>query len=645
MFSNNFRANVSPFKLNVNPNEPNVGVCLCGGGSRAMVAAMGQLRALKHLGLLKKTTALSTVSGGSWVGSTYSFLPQGINEDDYLGEYVANPAKLTLTEQQASPPEFALDYLHEKSIAHRINTHFSFADIAIEAIYLASVQRIPAHMIWQTMIGRRILEPYGLYTPDSNQIPTTTFTNNSDSKQQIIEKNPQLDQEGFHLAHPTTESTPNRPYLICNFSMFVKTKGRASFGDLVAGHSSPYFTGIPGKPDAEDANGLAVGGGGVENFAFNSTLTAIEGQNAIINQQRQWSLEDAIGTSSAFFAETLHDLVSRWTNNPHEMKNHLMTMDEDKYQTLTQKHSSHKAHSFLRNPRRYLKGIAIDIFSVFLRFIGKEKQFLLSNVKKLSAMIPAYHSWPVADAQKATELTQPKPNHFADGGSLENTGVGGLLSYANIDRVISFVNSTTPLNITELGIFDLDHTEIPNTRFLIDAQIPPLFGYKPFDTKEGYRPFKQTDDSAQRHNQIFEYTAFAPFLIALIEASGENFTTNVAIVKTQLKVLENCWFGIEARENIDLLMVYTTKVRSWFDQLAPEVQALMGDFDDSEAYHRFPYYNTVDKTELSPQESNLLASLTAWSVASPQYAHLFKSMYQEEHSESKEAAFECTEVD
>src|SRR4051794_24334499 len=48
----------------------NVGVCLSGGGSRALTAGMGQLRALNKItangqSLLAQAKALSTVSGGS----------------------------------------------------------------------------------------------------------------------------------------------------------------------------------------------------------------------------------------------------------------------------------------------------------------------------------------------------------------------------------------------------------------------------------------------------------------------------------------------------------------------------------------------------------------------------------------------------
>jgi predicted acylesterase/phospholipase RssA len=58
----------------------NVGLCLSGGGTRACAAGMGQLRALASLqangaSLLSQIKALSTVSGGSWLGVPYQFLP------------------------------------------------------------------------------------------------------------------------------------------------------------------------------------------------------------------------------------------------------------------------------------------------------------------------------------------------------------------------------------------------------------------------------------------------------------------------------------------------------------------------------------------------------------------------------------------
>ena len=72
-----------------------VGVCLSGGGSRAASASMGELRGLRSLGLLDQVSALSTVSGGSWAGVTFTYLPSDISDDEFLGGVVPNPGDLT----------------------------------------------------------------------------------------------------------------------------------------------------------------------------------------------------------------------------------------------------------------------------------------------------------------------------------------------------------------------------------------------------------------------------------------------------------------------------------------------------------------------------------------------------------------------
>jgi hypothetical protein len=66
--------------LTLPPTPGRVGVCLSGGGSRALAAGMGKLRALKQLTangapVLGQVRALSTVSGGSWLGVPFIFLP------------------------------------------------------------------------------------------------------------------------------------------------------------------------------------------------------------------------------------------------------------------------------------------------------------------------------------------------------------------------------------------------------------------------------------------------------------------------------------------------------------------------------------------------------------------------------------------
>lgn len=52
--------------------EPKIGIALSGGGSRAIAFHLGCLRALHRLGLLERCRVLSTVSGGSVIGTLYA---------------------------------------------------------------------------------------------------------------------------------------------------------------------------------------------------------------------------------------------------------------------------------------------------------------------------------------------------------------------------------------------------------------------------------------------------------------------------------------------------------------------------------------------------------------------------------------------
>ena len=46
-------------------------ICLSGGGTRAMVAALGALRGLEYLDLLGHTDLLVSVSGGTWTSGPF----------------------------------------------------------------------------------------------------------------------------------------------------------------------------------------------------------------------------------------------------------------------------------------------------------------------------------------------------------------------------------------------------------------------------------------------------------------------------------------------------------------------------------------------------------------------------------------------
>jgi len=68
----------------------NVAICLSGGGSRALSAGIGELKALETVSLssnslLSQAIALSTVSGGSWLGVPFVYLPVSVSDAHFLG--------------------------------------------------------------------------------------------------------------------------------------------------------------------------------------------------------------------------------------------------------------------------------------------------------------------------------------------------------------------------------------------------------------------------------------------------------------------------------------------------------------------------------------------------------------------------------
>ena len=224
---------------------------------------------------------------------------------------------------------------------------------------------------------------------------------------------------------------------------------------------------------------------------------------------------------------------------------------------------------------------------------------------------------------------------FADGGNLENTGIGGALVYEDIDNLIAFINTSTPLAAGDRGVLDAQGNELPGTRVVVDSQIPPLFGYQAWQEDKGYRLYAgdATPENPQmRPNQVFPSESFAELLRDLWQNSGNaadpGSNRHAALCRQELEVQPNRWFGIRGGKSVGVLWVYNNRVRDWYNALRPEVQAILGDFDDPESFKAFPHFSTID-TRLDPTEVNLLSSLSAWVVAAQQNSDLFLGMYQD----------------
>ena len=601
----------------------NVGICLSGGGSRALSAGMGQLRGLSALrldgaSLLSQTKAVSTVSGGSWLGVTFEFLTGDTSDSAYLNEYVADQSRLVPTAEPGHAPSEILDELPEGNIGTAVDSDlFSVPALAAEAYLLYKYFGTPLDFLWQALMGLHILAPYGLYEldPFNGLLPTSLFSwDQASLAAGVTGPNPSLAGETAHLV-ASGDGRTRRPFLICNMGMFLSEPG-TEIQYLAPVQSTGFLTGIVGSPTGTDANGRKPGGGGVTPFAFNSSPTTVAGSAVTVSQSRQLALADIVGTSSAAFADILQNQLAIWEQDPGQL---LELLDEIGEDILA-----------------WLRDLLGDIGLVLAQRLEasppgittvEEMASLKSELAALQELIPRYRYWPVADAQPDPRT---KPTRFADGGNFENSGINAMLSYTDVDNVIAFLNSSTAMAAGAFGVIDADGNEVPGTKVIITSDIPPLFGYQPYNPKKGYVLYEGDPNPVfpqGKNSKVFDSCKLAEVIQGLWEASGGGANSASAIFRQKLEVMDNAWFGVQGGRPVDVLWVYPNRAQEWFDELNPAVQALLAPFDDPSTLNYFPHYSTLE-TDLTATQINLLANFTAWMVAAEENAEKFLGMYK-----------------
>jgi hypothetical protein len=652
---------VNQFFANPAPTPGNVGVCLSGGGSRALTAGMGQLRALSYLTLngqplLSQVKALSTVSGGSWLGVPFEFLrASGPTDAAYLGTYNTDPGSVTPAQ---------LGQLPAGNAGVPITSDFFMPEmLALEAYLLYRFESVPANMLWQTVIALNILSAYGLYAAGTHLAPADMFSYDQASLAQITTANPNLASETAYLFADQAAGASGRmrrPYLICNMGMFLTEPNTPQTGvELLAPvQATPFFTGIVGTPTGVDANGLTPGGGGVASFAFNSIYvsTSGSGSSATVKaaQLRQWSLTDIVGTSSAFYAEVLENQIAEWEANPWELvtllahymdeilkwiESHLTAETKPQAKAFVMRAAAPAAVTPVASASPTASASsasstapASPAVSASMS-LADELAVMKFSSSALGDIDPTYYYWPVTNP---SVVTSPKPTRFADGGDFENTGINGMLAYGDIDSLISFVNTEIPMTTGAYGVSDGNGGFIPNTYIVIDESIPPLFGYQPYEVgdidqqnpnEKGYVLYagaSVTDYPEYANNQVFDSACFPALLQGLWAASNGN--SQPAIFTQSLTVMPNSWFGIAGGKTVTVVWCYLSAVSAWTNlfQNNPAVAAIIANAVSQDS---FPHYNTID-TSLSATEINLMSGLTAWCVVSAETTnHTFSNLF------------------
>ena len=551
--------------------QPVLGICLSGGGSRALSCALGQLSALNAMtmpdgqAILSPAQYISSVSGGSWASVLYTFLPHVINGEtvsdaDFLIQPVP-PQSLTKGAPGNNTPG-NVSYMGKYCLG-TTPQQFSPANIGVflKALLDSGFFESPSQWgwFWIAGVGEIVLKPFGLYSAIYHAAgpfvqPSMMFSlSAAEVAQNITAYDPFVGPSQFYLARA------GRPSLIVNTNLLEDYQIASPLQIPV--QATPIMTGVLGQsPDK-----TIKGGGSVESFGFTSTLNgpgSLAG-TASVATTRNYSLCDIAGCSSAFFASLLLQYIDEGID---DIVNELV--------------------NYLVNDLGWNKLVA-DAVGVALK-LGFD--YFARNA---SDVIPKYNYWP------AGQVSSPS-NHtlgFSDGGNFDNTGVLGLLAQTSSNRIIAFINSETPLSGTATGL-------------TLDSSIGLLFGHG--GTGPGDLNYvKVFDDS---------HGAFAALQAGLYAASTGGGSTlgkaTAAYLQKGLVTIANPVANIAAGREVDVLWVYNNPVANWESAITdPGIQAdLAKRSDPASPLWNFPNYSTVDQIYLCVEAVNMVAQLSAWNV-------------------------------
>jgi hypothetical protein len=229
-------------------------------------------------------------------------------------------------------------------------------------------------------------------------------------------------------------------------------------------------------------------------------------------------------------------------------------------------------------------------------------QTVQDKVPEVDCIVPRYPYWPVADPVQSQELLY----WFADGGSLENSGVCSLLA-RGVGKIIALVNTQTPLQASS------------GAPITVDSTIQLLFGIEPDAASaaltESY--VASAPNATPDFVQVFESTKYYDLVNGLVDANINK--GGPAMFKQTLNVLKNGNFDIPGGGTVDVLWVVNTPVPNWIKLLSPDVQSTVNSLS------HFPNYLTIEQLGLSATEVNALAELSFWNLISN--GEMVKSMF------------------
>ena len=257
------------------------GVCLSGGGTRALAAAVGQLRGLASLGLLDQVGYLSAVSGGAWAAVPFTY---------YAGPAVNDVEMLGAPE----PPEgLSFDRLAELWAGH--------LGLAATLDFRRTLERligdaaVPRDEVWVRAVGRTFLTPFGLF---DSRAPRS-FTWRGETRDDVVQRNPDLEDPPLRIV-----ANPSRPFLLVHAALNWSASASGPI-EIAPFEYSPLGVGTPRALTlTRGSETRRIGGGYLESWAFGcgapATTPDENGCVAIQGPVRPFTLADVLGATSAF---------------------------------------------------------------------------------------------------------------------------------------------------------------------------------------------------------------------------------------------------------------------------------------------------------------------------------------------------------
>lgn len=228
--------------------KADLGIAFSGGGRRSAAATLGQLRGLRATGLLEQVRYISAVSGGAWAALPFTYLPEQVDEDLFLG-IAKDPEVLTLE-----------DFRHAEggSLAQAISNAVIIDNFLWEAIKLGGDET------YARAIGDLFLRPFG--TDDTARF----FTFHRGARDAVLAGNRKTDDERCYLEEGDFYTVRDgRPYLVVG-STILRLGNTGRSRQKIQCEFTPLYTGVRRLFPTAGRRGVPIGGGYVESFAYDS---------------------------------------------------------------------------------------------------------------------------------------------------------------------------------------------------------------------------------------------------------------------------------------------------------------------------------------------------------------------------------------